>query len=184
MSKRTSKNPKNWHNTPVFLCWHGKKFESNKRQWISFRPQRWGLPYRNHHACCERSSGCEKLIPKPAPNGTIFLPRHVDAVPWYHVKFHEFLMSFRFTRMLKACISMLAAERQCQGVWHSFSFLACDLSLQPRTNIWFCNPFLWTGACGLILNCATEMPRKPSYHIQRNPEQFHFYDTHIVACSL
>jgi hypothetical protein len=65
-------------------------------------------------------------------------------------------MSSRFTRILKPCISMLAAERQCQGVWHSFSFLACDLSFQPRTNIWFCNPFLWTGACACssILNYA------------------------------
>ena len=24
---------------------------------------------------------CEKLIPKPPPNGTIFLPQHVDAAP-------------------------------------------------------------------------------------------------------
>ena len=29
-----------------------------------------------------RSSGfCEMLIPKPAPNGTKILPRHVDAAP-------------------------------------------------------------------------------------------------------
>ena len=27
---------------------------SNKRQRISFRPQRWHVPYRNHHACCEK----------------------------------------------------------------------------------------------------------------------------------
>ena len=54
MSKRTLKNPKNWHNTPVVLCWHKKFFESNKRQWISFRPQRWGVPHLNHHACCEK----------------------------------------------------------------------------------------------------------------------------------
>ena len=25
---------------------------------------------------------CEKHIPKPAPNGTKFVPRHVDAAPW------------------------------------------------------------------------------------------------------
>ena len=25
---------------------------------------------------------CEKHIPKPAPNGTKFLPQHVDAAPW------------------------------------------------------------------------------------------------------
>ena len=47
MSKRTPKNHKNSHNTPVVLCWHEKKFESNKRQWISFRPQRWDVPYQN-----------------------------------------------------------------------------------------------------------------------------------------
>ena len=54
MSKQTPKNPKNWHNTHVVLCWHRNFFESNKRQWISFLPQRWGIPYRNHHACCEK----------------------------------------------------------------------------------------------------------------------------------
>ena len=37
---------------------------------------------------------------------------------------------------------MLAAERQCQGVWHSFLFLACDLSMHPRTHIWFFNQFI------------------------------------------
>ena len=36
------------------LLMHQKKFESNKRQRISFRPQRWDVPYRNHHACCEK----------------------------------------------------------------------------------------------------------------------------------
>ena len=44
MSKQTSKNHKNWHNTPVVLCWHENFFESNKRQWISFCPQRWAFP--------------------------------------------------------------------------------------------------------------------------------------------
>ena len=28
-----------------------------------------------------RSSGCEKHIPKPVPNGAKFVPRHVDAAP-------------------------------------------------------------------------------------------------------
>ena len=28
-----------------------KNFESKKRQQISFRAQRWHVPYRNHHAC-------------------------------------------------------------------------------------------------------------------------------------
>ena len=123
-----------------------------------FVPQGGTYPTKTIRLVVREALVCEKLIPTPAPNGIIFLPRHVAAVPWYHVKFHEFHTSFWFTRMLKSCISMLAAKRRCQGFWHSFSFLACDLSLQPRTNIWFCNPFLWTRecACSSILNYANK----------------------------
>ena len=59
-----------------------KKLESNKRQWISFRPQRWDVPYRKPSCLLWEAPVCEKHIPKPAPNGTKSLPRHVDAVPW------------------------------------------------------------------------------------------------------
>ena len=163
MSKRTPKNSKIKHNTPVVLCWHEKKFGSKKRQQISFRPQGGTFPTETIMLVVREALVCEKLIPKPAPNGTIFLPRHVDAIPWYLVKFHELQTSFRFTRILKPCISMLAAEQQCQGVWHSFSFLACDLSLQPGTHIWFCNPFRWTGACACssIFNYAHKCLENP-----------------------
>ncbi len=156
MSKRTPKNPKNWHNTPVVLCWHWNFLKARGGNRYYFVHKGGMFPTETIRLVVREALVCEKLIPKPAPNGTIFLPQHVNAVPWYHVKFHEFQTSFRFTRILKPCISMLAAERQCQGVWHSFSFLACDLSLQPRTNIWFCNPFLWTRACACssILNYA------------------------------
>ena len=40
-----------------------------------FVPNGGTFPTENHHACCE------KHIPKPAPNGTKFVPRHVDAAP-------------------------------------------------------------------------------------------------------
>ena len=40
-----------------------EKFESNKRQWISFRPQRWDVPYRNHHACCEKLWFVRRICP-------------------------------------------------------------------------------------------------------------------------
>ena len=136
--KMNPKNPKKWHNTRVVLCWHEKHFESKKRQHILFRPPRWHVPYRNHQACCERSSGFREAYTHTWPKWDNIFTTACRCPSWYHVKFHEFQTSFQFTRMLKACISMLAAERQCQGVWHSFSFLACDLSLQPRTNIWFC----------------------------------------------
>ena len=82
MSKRTPKNHKNSHNTPVVLCWHENFFESNKKQWISFRPQRWDVPYRKPSCLLWEAPVCEKHISKPAPNGTKFVPRHVDAAPW------------------------------------------------------------------------------------------------------
>ena len=59
-----------------------KKIESNKRQWISFRPQRWDVPYRKPSCLLWEAPVCEKHIPKPTTNGTKFVPRHVDAAPW------------------------------------------------------------------------------------------------------
>ena len=40
-----------------------KKIQSNKRQWISFRPQRWHVPYQNHQACCEKLWFVRSLYP-------------------------------------------------------------------------------------------------------------------------
>ena len=40
-----------------------ENFESNKRQQILFRPQRWHVPYRNHHACCEKLLCVRSLYP-------------------------------------------------------------------------------------------------------------------------
>ena len=94
MSKWTPKNHKNWHNTPVVLCWHEKFFESNKRQWISFRPQRWDVPYRNHHACCEKLWFVRSIYPNLPQTGQNF----------YHgmlMLLHESMPSFmNFRRVL------------------------------------------------------------------------------------
>ena len=51
---------------------------------------------------------------------------------------------------------MFAAEWRWKGVWNSFPFLAWDLSMHPRTQIWFFNQFMGTGACACSsnLNCA------------------------------
>ena len=63
---------------------------------------------------------------------------------------------------------MFATEWRWQGVWNSFPFLAWDLSMQPRTHIWFFNQFICIGecACSSNLNYAHKMPRKPSYCIK------------------
>ena len=156
MSNRTPKRTKIDTTLLLFYVYTRTFLKVRRGNRYHFIPQGGMFPTETIRHVVREAPVCEKLIPKPAPNGKIFLPWHVDAVPWYHVKFHEFQPSFWFTTILKPCISMLAAERQHQGVWHSFSFLACDLSLQPRINIWFLDPFLWTGACACssILNYA------------------------------
>src|SRR5215216_6059141 len=62
-----------------------KKFESNKRQRISFRPQRWHVPYRNHHACCETLWFVRSLYPNLPQMGQkiyhdMLMPLH-DSMP-------------------------------------------------------------------------------------------------------
>ena len=147
MSKRTPKNHKKSHNTPVVLCWHEKKIESNKRQWISFRPQRWDIPYRKPSCLLWEAPVCEKHIPKPAPNGTKFyhgmlMPLH-DSMPSF-MNFRQVLDLIEFKNHASQCF---ASNQRCPGVWNSFPFLAWDLSMHPRTQIWYFNKFICTGAC-------------------------------------
>ena len=152
MSKRTPKNHKNWHNNPVVLYWHEKKIEINKRQWISFRPQRWDVPYQKPSCLLWEAPVCEKHIPKPAPNGTIFLPWHVmplhDSMPSF-MDFSRVLDLLEFKKQASQCF---AGNQRCPGVWNSFSFLAWDLSMHPRTKIWFFNQLWCTGACACSSN--------------------------------
>ena len=72
MSKRTPKKFK--FNTSLLLFYVDTNFffESNKRQWISFHPQRWHVPYRNHHACCEKLWFVRNLDPNLPQMGQKF----------------------------------------------------------------------------------------------------------------
>ena len=137
MSKRTPKIHKNSHNTPVVLCWHEKKIESNKRQWISFRPQRWDVPYRKPSCLLWEAPVCEKHIPKPAPNGTKFAPRHVDALHDCMPSFMNFRRVLDLLEFKNQASKCFAGNQRCPGIWNSFPFLAWDLSMHPRTQILF-----------------------------------------------
>ena len=62
-----------------------KKFGSNKRQWILFRPQRWDVPYRNHQACCAKLWFVRSICPNLPQMGQklyhdSMIPVH-DSVP-------------------------------------------------------------------------------------------------------
>ena len=127
MSKRTPKNHKNSHNTPFVLCWHEKFFESNKRQWISFGPQRWDVPYRDHQACCEKLWFVRNLYPNLPQMGqkiypSMSMPFH-DSMPRF-MNFRRVLDLLEFNNQASQCF---AGNQQCPGVWISFPSLAWDL---------------------------------------------------------
>ncbi len=164
MSKRTPKNSKIEHNTLVVLCWHSKIFESKKRQRISFRPQRWHVPYRNHDACCEKLWFVRSLYPNLPQMGQkfyhgILMPLH-RSMPSF-MNFRRVVDLLEFKNQLS---QRFAGNQLCPGVWNSFPFLARDLSMQPRIHIWFFNQFIYIGecACSSNLNYAHKMREKPS----------------------
>ena len=81
---------------------------------------------------------CEKHIPKPAPNGIFY---HVMLMP-LHDSMPSFMNSKRVLDLLefKNKVSQhFSGNQECPGVWNSFPFLAWDLSMHPRTQIWFFN---------------------------------------------
>ena len=93
-----------------------KKFESNKRQWISFRPQRWDVPYRNHHACCEKLWFVRILYPNLPQMGQIFyhdmlMPLH-DTMPSF-MNFRRVLDLLEFKNQAS---QHFADNQQCPGV--------------------------------------------------------------------
>ena len=85
---------------------------------------------------------------------------------------------------------MFAAEWRWQGVWHSFPFLAWDLSMHPRTYIWFFIQFICTGACACssnlnyahkIINALkTQLMHK---NVQKNPDKSQKFTQHS-CCSM
>jgi hypothetical protein len=54
MSKRTLNNSKFVHDTPIKPCCLWKNIQGEKRQRMSFRPQRWHVPHRKHETSSEK----------------------------------------------------------------------------------------------------------------------------------
>ena len=92
-------------------------FESNKRQRISFRPQRWDVPYRKPSCLLWAAPVCEKHIPKPAPNGTnlyhdMLIPLH-DSMPSF-MNFRRVLDLLESKIQASQCF---ACNQWCPVVW-------------------------------------------------------------------
>ena len=81
MSKQTSKNPKIDTTLLLFYVDIRKILKVRRGNRYCFVPQSGTFPTETIKLVMREALVCEKLIPKPAPNGTIFLPWHVDAIP-------------------------------------------------------------------------------------------------------
>ena len=78
MSKRT---PKNHTTLLLFYVDTRKNLKAISGNGYHFVLKGGTFPTENHHACCEKLQFVRSIYPKPAPNGTKFVPRHVDAAP-------------------------------------------------------------------------------------------------------
>ena len=70
------------------------------------------------------------------------MPLH-DSMPSF-MNFRRVLDLLEFKNQASQCF---VGNQWCPGVWNSFPFLAWDLSMHPRTKIWFFNQFVCTRAC-------------------------------------
>ena len=116
-----------------------ENFKSNKRQGISFRPQRWHVPYRNHHACCEKLWFVRSLYPNLFQMGHkiyhgMLMPLH-DSMPSF-MNFRRVLDLLEFkTRHLNVCGRVTVAgcltfiPISCMGPKHATN--DTDLIFEP-----------------------------------------------------
>ena len=148
---------------------------------IVFVPKGGTFPTENHHACCE----------KHIPN----LPQMGQNL--YHdmlMPFHDSMRSFiNFRRVFdllefKNHVSQrFVGNQQCPCVWNSFPFLARDLSMHPRTPIWFFNQFKCTGACACqiwIMHINALKTQLMHKNIQTNPEKSQKFTQHYCYSML
>ena len=132
MSKRTPKNHKKSHKTSVVLCWHQNKFESNKTQWISFRPQRWDIPYRKPSCLSWQAPVCENIYPNLPQMGQnlyhgMLMPLH-DSVHSF-MNFRRVLDLLEFKNQASQCF---AGNQRCSRVWNSFPFSCMGPKHAPK----------------------------------------------------
>ena len=122
------------------------------------------FPTENHHACFEKLRFVRNIYPNLPQMGQnlyhgMLMPLH-DSMPSL-MNFRRVLDLLKFKNHVS---QHFASNQRCPGVWNSFPFLAWDLSMHPRTQIWFFNQFIGTGtcACSSKLNYTHKMDWKLS----------------------
>ena len=129
-----------------------KKLKAIRGNGYRFVSKSGTFPTENHHACCEKLRFVRSIYPNLPQMGQnlyhgMLMPRH-DSMRSF-MNFRRVLDLLEFKNKVSQCF---ASNQHCPSVWNSFPFLAWDLSMHPRTKIWFFNEFLCTGACACSSN--------------------------------
>ena len=135
-----------------------------------------------------RSSGLWEAYTQTCPkwdkkfNHGMLMPLH-DSMPSF-MNFRRVLDLLELKNHASQCF---AGNQRCPGVRNSFPFLAWDLSMHPRTQIWFFNQFICIGACACSsnLNYAHKCIETQLMHknVQMNPEKSQKLTKHS-CCSM
>ena len=133
-----------------------KNLKATRGNGYRFVPKGGTFPTENHHACCEKLRFVRSIYPNLPQMGQnlyhgMLMPLH-DSMQSF-MNFRRVLNLLEFKNKASQCFP---GNQRCPGVWNSFLFLACVLSMHPRTQIWFFDQFICTGACACssTLNCA------------------------------
>ena len=153
MPKRTQKNQKK--NTKHSCCstlTREKNLKAIRGNGYGFVHKGGTFPTENHHACCEKLRFVRSIYPNLPQMGQknyqdMLMPFH-DSMP-SSMNFRGVLDLLEFKNQASQCF---AGNQRCPGVWNSCPFLAWDLSMHPRTHIWFFNQFIYAGACACSSN--------------------------------
>ena len=152
MSKRTLKNHKNSHNTPIVLCWHEKKMKAIRGNGYRFVPKGGTFPTETI-TLVVRSSGLWEAYTQTCPKWDKKITTACRCHSMIACQVSWISDEFWIYYNLKIIhLNFFAGNQRCPGVWNSFPFLAWDLSMHPRTHIWFFNQFICTGACACSSN--------------------------------
>ena len=134
----------------------GKKLKAIRGNGYRFVPKGGTFLTENHHACCEKLRFVRSIYPNLPQMGQnlyhgMLMPLH-DNMPCF-MNSRRVLDLLEFKNQASQCF---AGNQRWPVVWISFPFLAWDLSMHPRTHIWFINQFICTGAsaCSSNLNYA------------------------------
>ena len=119
MHKNVQKNPDKSQKFKQHSCCSmltREIFGSNKRQWISFRPQRWDVLYRNHHACCDKLWFVRSIYPNLPQMGQkiyhgMLMLLH-DSMPGF-MNYRGVLDLLEFKNQASQCFS---SNQRCPGV--------------------------------------------------------------------